>query len=270
MSSISKSDMKEMLEDVIDEKIGALEAEIAGIKSTMTAQYLNSIGRLLEREAKDTIDSFSCSYHPATETNCKNSLKTWIGNYTNALAMGDLAEAFSVLNDFQEEAKSNVEDLDKGAHCKSDWKDILKILNRHKEVAKDLSAQFTNRKVPADIGELDFSPDELYDEVIFPLSHTLRLQIIHALKSGSKRFTALKDELEVKNTGLLVHHLKPLTESGIIHQDFQKRYALTDRGFMVARYFAQITAAMHPEEATTVTIGAHPSVTKLPMVSSTE
>jgi len=259
--------MKSILEDVMEEKIGALENEIAGIKSTMTAQYLNSIGRLLEREAKDTIDNFACSYHPATETNCKNSLKKWISRYTNSLAMGDLAEAFSVLNDFKEEAERNIEDLDKGAHCKSDWKDILKILKRHKDVAKELSAQFTNRKVPADIGELDFNPDEMYDDVVFPLSHTLRLQIIHALKSGSRRFTALKDELEVKNTGLLVHHLKPLTESGIITQDFQKRYTLTDRGFMVARYFSQIAAALHPEENTTVTIGSQPSVTKLTVLN---
>ena len=269
MSSLSKSDMKSILEEVIEEKMGALESEIAGIKTTMTAQYLNSIGRLLEREAKDTIDSFACAYHPATEINCKSSLKGWISSYTNALSMGDLAEAFTVLNDFIEEAEHNVKDLDKGSHCKSDWKDILKILNRHKEVAKDLSAQFTNRKVPADIGELDFNPKEMYDEVVFPLSHTLRLQIIHALKSGSKRFTALKDELDVKNTGLLVHHLKPLTESGIIHQDFQKRYQLTDRGFMVARYFSQIAAAMHPEDAATVTIGTieHPRVKKLTVIN---
>ncbi|MHA2501307.1 MAG: ArsR/SmtB family transcription factor [Candidatus Kariarchaeaceae archaeon] len=269
MSRSEKEDLKTLFEEVIEEKLGALESEIAGIKSTMTAQYLSSIGRMLEREAKETIDDFACSYHPATEMNCKSSLKGWIAQYTNALSMGDLPEAFAVLSDFKEEAKKNVSDFDKGAHCKQDWKEIQKILNRHSDVAKDLSAQFTNRSVPADIGELDFSPEEMYEEVIFPLSHTLRLQIIHALKSGSKRFTALKDELDVKNTGLLVHHLKPLTEAGIIDQDFQKRYLLTDRGFKIARYFSQIAAAMHPQE-TTVTLGAQPSVTKLPMVSSSK
>ena len=86
MSALSKSEkreLKSLFEEVIEEKIGVLEAEISGIKSTMTAQYLSSIGRMLEREAKETIEDFACSYHPATEQNCKSSLKHWIGQYTN-------------------------------------------------------------------------------------------------------------------------------------------------------------------------------------------
>lgn len=85
-----------------------------------------------------------------------------------------------------------------GLACKSDWKNILKILNRHKEIARDISVQFSERNVPADIGEINFNPNEMYDEIVFPLSHSLRIQIIHQLKSGTKRFTNLKNELKVK------------------------------------------------------------------------
>jgi predicted transcriptional regulator len=74
------------------------------------------------------------------------------------------------------------------------------------------------------------------------------------LKSGSKRFTTLKNELNVKNTGLLVHHLKPLTAASLVVQDHRKQYSLSDKGFIIARYFAQITAAMHPETPATVKV----------------
>ena len=94
--------------------------------------------------------------------------------------------------------------------------------------------------------------------MIFPFSHPLRIQILHTLKSGSKRFTSLKNELNVKNTGLLVHHLKPLTDCNLVFQDHRKQYSLSEKGFIVVRYFAQLVAAMHPE--TPITISMQPLV----------
>lgn len=254
--NLSKEELKSIIHETMEEKLSPLKEEIDTLNNSINRDlklnYLNSIGRLLEREAKDTIDSFSCSYHNKTELACKNMLNEYISKYTSSLAMGDMANAFSILEEFQNKAEENARDFDKGNHCKKDWAKVSRILKRHKDVAKDVSALFTTREVPVDIGEMNFTPEELYDNFIFPLSHPLRIQIIHALKSGSKRFTTLKNELEVKNTGLLVHHLKPLTEAELVTQDYKKEYSLSDKGFTVARYFAQLTAAMHPDDPVTV------------------
>ena len=112
----------------------------------------------------------------------------------------------------------------------------------------------------------------MYDEIVFPLSHSLRIKIIHQLKSGTKRFTNLKNELKVKNTGLLVHHLKPLIEANIVQQDFQKRYQLTDKGLMIVKHFSKIFTGMHPEDEEEITLGFidkmdSPNVKKLPVLN---
>ncbi len=256
--SSTNTELQLMIQKALKDEIEPLKQEFSLLNETiirdLKLNYLNSIGRFLEREAIEAVGNFNCSYHVSTDIACKSLLKDYISKYTQALTMGDMANAFSILKEFNSLATENANDNKKIANCTQDWIKILRILNRHKEVAKDISALFSAREVPSDIGELDFSPQELYDEVIFPFSHPLRIQIMHTLKSGNKRFTTLKNELKVKNTGLLVHHLKPLINSNLVIQDHRKQYSLSDKGFIVARYFAQLTAAMHPEEPITFTM----------------
>ncbi|MHA2252617.1 MAG: hypothetical protein ACXAD7_19800 [Candidatus Kariarchaeaceae archaeon] len=255
---ISRKEIIKIISETLEKQIEPLKQEFNNLNETINRDlklnYLNSIGRLLEREAIETVQNFKCSYHSSTGSTCKSLLKDYISKYTQALALGDMANAFTILQEFNQLALENTKDKDRNENCIGDWAKISQILNRHKEVAKDMSALFLAREIPADIGELDFSPDKIYEEVIFPFSHPLRIQIMHALKSGNKRFTTLKNELDVKNTGLLVHHLKPLTSSNLVMQDHRKQYSLSDKGFIVARYFAQLTAAMHPEDPITVTM----------------
>lgn len=257
----TKSELRQIITDAIDERLTPIKEELTSINNInrdLKLQYLNTIGRVLEREALETIDNFSCSYHQSTGITCKSLLREQITKYTEALSFGDLASAFTILNAFDKMAKRNAGDKDKVLSCNKDWEAISRILKRHREIAKDISALFSAREIPSDIGELDFSPEELYNEVIFPFSHPLRIQILHTLKTGSKRFTSLKNELNVKNTGLLVHHLKPLTDSNLVFQDHRKQYALSDKGFTIIRHFAQLAAAMHPE--TPITISMQPLV----------
>ena len=56
MASLTKADLREIIEDTMGEKISSLQAEISNMKKTMTAQYLNSISKVLEREAKIRIE----------------------------------------------------------------------------------------------------------------------------------------------------------------------------------------------------------------------
>jgi DNA-binding HxlR family transcriptional regulator len=248
----------QLIQETIAKQIDPLKKEmdllVESIDRDLKLNYLNSIARFLQKEAVETVDNFICSHQYSTSVECKQSLKSYFSKYTQALAMGDMANAFAILKEFEELAIRNVNDNDKGGNCPKDWRKIGKVLSRHKDVAKDMSALYMAREIPSDIGELEFSPEEIFKEVVFPFSHPLRIQLIYALKSGSKRFTTLKEELKVKNTGLLVHHLKPLTGSGLVVQDHRKQYLLTEKGYIVAKYFAQIAAAMHPEEPTMVNV----------------
>jgi DNA-binding response OmpR family regulator/DNA-binding transcriptional ArsR family regulator len=63
------------------------------------------------------------------------------------------------------------------------------------------------------------------------LSHPLRRDIIRFLgKNKVSIFTSIKQELEVEDPPKLSFHLRNLRSAGIIEQDSERRYFLTDRG----------------------------------------
>jgi hypothetical protein len=254
----SKSELIHIIQNAISELLLPLKEEVEHLNITINRDlklnYLNSIARLLKMEAIETFDKFSCSYHISTDITCKSLLRSYVNQYTDALAMADLAGAYSILTKFEDTAIQNANDLDKSSNCKKDWDVVSSLLNRHREVAREVSTLFSGREVPSDINNLEFSTKQVYDDIIFPFSHPLRLKIVNKLKSGNMRFTDLKNELNVKNTGLLVHHLKPLTETNLVIQDHRKQYSLSDRGFLIVKYFAQLSKSLKPETPITVTI----------------
>ncbi len=250
--TIEIDDLKKIIKEAVDEQIRPMQEEFDNlatqINKDMKINYLSTMARALEREANQVIQAFECSYDVKSGQSCKSSIKSRIANYSQSLAVGDVANSLTIITQLHNDAKRNAFDSSRTANCNRDWKEISKIVSRHKEIVKDLSASITPNSIPSDLGELEFDPQSLFSEVIFPFSHILRIQIIHALKSGSKRFTALKNELHVKNTGLLVHHLKPLTEAGLVVQDHRKQYSLSEKGYTVIRYLSQLNDALTPKE----------------------
>ncbi|MDH5404890.1 MAG: hypothetical protein OEZ01_01200 [Candidatus Heimdallarchaeota archaeon] len=256
--SLDLIQLKDIIQSSIEEYISPIKEEINSLSNNINKDiklnYLNSIGRMLEREATDSIEHFNCSYDLSIKNACKTELKAYVGKYAQALSIGDMANAFTILQDFDSLAKQHSNDNSRSKNCKRDWTEITRILKRHKEIAKDISSLFTASQIPSDVAELNFEPEKLFEEVIFPFSHPLRINILHALKTGSKRFTTLKNELDVKNTGLLVHHLKPLTDAHLVVQDHRKQYSLSDKGFTVVRYFSQLFNALNPKESLVITM----------------
>ncbi len=246
----SKLDIKQVIRDSMVEYVQPLRDEIEllskSINKDIKMNYLVTISRVLEKEAEDMVSNFNCAFDISTGLECKSSIKDKISKYIQALAMGDIPNAISEINQLEKNAKNNAYDPDRAGQCAHDWKSVVRIVKRHKEIMKELSSTYSTSSVPADVGEFEFDTDKLYSDVIFPFSHPLRIQLVHSLMEGGKRFTTLKNELNVKNTGLLVHHLKPLTEANLVIQDHRKQYSLSEKGYIVVRYFSQLTSALEP------------------------
>ena len=250
--SLDTEDLKKIINESIKDQITPILEELdtlsTQINKDIKINYLSTMARALEREADQLIKNFECSYDVVSGQDCKSSIKAKVANYTQSLAVGDVANSLTIITQLHNSAKKNAFDSNRSSNCNRDWKEVSKIVSRHKEIVKDLSATIIPNNVPTDLGELNFDPKTLFENVIFPFAHILRIQIIYSLKNGSKRFTALKNELEVKNTGLLVHHLKPLTEAKLVTQDHRKQYSLTEKGYLVVRYFSQLSEAIKPNE----------------------
>ena len=246
------NELKNVINDAVESKLGAIHEEIENLSEKVSKDlkinYLSTMARALEREATQVVNGFECAYDVKSGMSCKSEVKRKIANYTHSLAVGDIANALTVIEKLHSDAKTNAYNDDKAQGCNRDWKEVNRFVSRHKELVKDLAASMTPNSVPADLGELEFDPSLLYTQIIFPFSHELRIKIIHTLKNGSKRFTALKNDLGVKNTGLLVHHLKPLTQAKIVVQDHRKQYSLSEKGYLVDRYLSQLSSALQPNE----------------------
>ncbi|MHA2278948.1 MAG: hypothetical protein ACXAC2_24475, partial [Candidatus Kariarchaeaceae archaeon] len=175
----SKSELKHIIKNTISELLLPLKEEVEHLNTTISRDlklnYLNSIARLLKMEAMERINKFSCSYHITTDTTCKSLLRGYVNQYTDALAMADLAGAYSILTKFEDIAIQNVNDSDKISNCNKDWEVVSSLLNRHREVAREVSTLFSSQEIPSDINNLEFSPEQVYEDIIFPFSHKLRL-----------------------------------------------------------------------------------------------
>lgn len=256
LSNLS-DELRELISSTISDQIqpvversneleAAMEEMKLSINKDLKLNYLNSVARLLEKEAHELVDGFKCGYHPQTESQCKSWVKTHASMYASMLETGDIAQAFNVLEEFLKVAERNINDIDKNSRCMDDWQQIRKVLKRHHEFARDVGSLFMSSPVSSNLGEMEFDTELVHDEFILPLSHPLRIQILHALINTTKRFTTLKKELGVKNTGLLVHHLKPLTESDLVEQTYNKQYTLTDKGASIVRFLSQVTQSLLP------------------------
>jgi len=258
--------IKVIMDEQLSEKLTPLKEEVDDLMDTYSKDirlnYLNSVARLLEQEAHQLVDGFTCSYHPQTGSHCKTWVKDHVSMYANALELGDFPYAFSLLEEFLKISQNNTKDADKNSSCVKDWEKISTVLKRHYDFVKDIGSLFLKQPVPNTITDVEIQAEKLYESFVSPLSHPLRIKIISSLTRNSKRFTALKKELEVKNTGLLVHHLKPLTDTGIIAQYLKKEYYLTDFGHTVARLLAQAQTSFLP--STPIRVEMRPSISEEP------
>ena len=186
----SKMDIKKVIKDSIEEYVAPLKAEIEilskSINKDIRMNYLSTIARVLDKEAEEIVGNFSCAYDITTGIECKSKIKESIAKYTQALAMGDIPNSLSEITSLERKAKKNAHDPDRSVICSNDWKEVVRITKRHKDVVKELSATYSATKVPGDIAEFEFNTEKLFSEVIFPFSHQLRIDIVHSLMSGAK------------------------------------------------------------------------------------
>ncbi|RMG42230.1 MAG: ArsR family transcriptional regulator [Methanobacteriota archaeon] len=239
----------DLITDRLDNLDGRVNEITKSIDQDLKLNYLNSVVRFLEREAIDLINTMSCSYKPETEIHCKSWVTLNIKGYLDNLSMGNLTGAYVMLKQFLGQVKKNSLDVEKNIHCRSEWLQLLDTLENHLDFIQEISTLFVPKHLANSLDEGDFDPDFVSDMFVVPLSHPLRIKIIHSLMNSSKRFTALKKELDIKNTGLLVHHMKPLTDAGFVTQNYKKEYLLTERGHLIARFLSQIDASLRPNSS---------------------
>ncbi len=79
------------------------------------------------------------------------------------------------------------------------------------------------------------------DRIIKAVSSPVRMKTVLALEESKKlRFTDIKKALDIDDPTKLSFHLRELKESGLLMQDTQKSYFLSDLGLKIARLLKEL------------------------------
>jgi len=98
---------------------------------------------------------------------------------------------------------------------------------------------------------LALSEEQIVDEMIEPLSNKQRIQIMKALSSETKTFSALSGLTGLRG-GNLLFHLQKLLDCGMILQRNERGdYMITEKGYKALRGIAETYICLNPKESYT-------------------
>jgi predicted transcriptional regulator len=108
----------------------------------------------------------------------------------------------------------------------------MKIYETNKDKREDLSLM---------------PPEEVVDNILEPLCHQKRFEILKSISAETKSFSALS-KLTGLRGGNLLFHLQKLVEKGMIIQRHERGdYMITGKGFKVMEGVSSIYSALEPE-----------------------
>jgi hypothetical protein len=158
--------------------------------------------------------------------------------------MGNLSESSKVLKEIIEINDHAKEDMMKEGKniCATCYQRQTEMLTTNKALLDELNAlhlsTVQNEEKLEIINNID--PTELGNEILAPVSHEVRLQIMLSIFKGNNRFASF-----VESTGLsgghLLYHINKLIQHRLIQQYSSKDYGLTRKGIKTMVLLAQIT-----------------------------
>ena len=97
---------------------------------------------------------------------------------------------------------------------------------------------------------LALSEERIVDEMIEPLSNKQRIQIMKALSSETKTFSALSGLTGLRGGNLLFHLQKLLDYGMILQRNERGDYMITEKGYKTLRGIVETYLSLNPKEPT--------------------
>jgi transcriptional regulator, ArsR family len=104
----------------------------------------------------------------------------------------------------------------------------------------------TNKEKRQDITQLP--PEVVVDDILESLCHQKRFDILKAISSGTRSFSALSNLTGLRG-GNLLFHLQKLVDKGMIIQRHERGdYMIIGKGFKVMEGVSSIYSALNPSQ----------------------
>ncbi len=199
------------------------------------------MGTNIDLLGKQKIETIDCLFDSTSEQHCKTEMYRPIQKIVELLQRSDLEGAINELRktiDYAETQKQSNEEKrqedPRRNHCLTHWDGLLSVLQNQLATLQSLTSlepksfvSQTKEGSSLDISKIN--PKHLHENVLKPISNPTRLQILLEVYRGRKRFSDYEEIVKLEG-GHLLYHLKPLIKNGLIFQDRDRNYLLTEKG----------------------------------------
>ncbi|MFP4169785.1 MAG: ArsR family transcriptional regulator [Methanomassiliicoccales archaeon] len=241
-----------MSEEVM-ESIEAIREEIRAMQGSLREVRLQDLRRIAFLQVQAVIESF---YEREMEegirglrssdcemrSRCEGELGQLLQTIGSAFVSGDLEGTRSYLEEMEAQ-------LDReGLRCQDrDCCERAKGMIAKVRMLLDLYGRLETRMASsgAEIGDGHRSSEEVAD-MLSPLSHPIRVDLLRSLAMGERRFNQMSRELGVR-TGHLQFHLANLAEQGYVRKQGWGAYSLTGRGRLALDQVEDMARRLHSE-----------------------
>lgn len=122
------------------------------------------------------------------------------------------------------------------------------IMSKHVTLMRSMKIYETNKEKRHDLSQLP--PEVVVGEILEPLCHHKRFDILKAISAETKSFSSLSNLTGLRG-GNLLFHIQKLMEKGMIIQRHERGdYMITGKGFKVMEGVSSIYSALNPPQET--------------------
>ncbi|ETA67278.1 winged helix-turn-helix domain-containing protein [Methanolobus sp. WCC1] len=173
---------------------------------------------------------------------CKGLISNILEKNAGLIRGGAVNEAAIEENRLELKQLRTMVPYDKCDICFAEASDIL---SRQVTLMRSMRIYETNKDKREDLSLMP--PEEVVDNILEPLCHQKRFEILKAISAETKSFSALS-KLTGLRGGNLLFHLQKLVEKGMIIQRHERGdYMITGKGFKVMEGVSSIYSALEPE-----------------------
>ena len=173
---------------------------------------------------------------------CKGLISNILEKNAGLIRGGAVNEAAIEENRLELKQLRTMVPYDKCDICFAEASDIL---SRQVTLMRSMRIYETNKDKREDLSLMP--PEEVVDNILEPLCHQKRFEILKVISAETKSFSALS-KLTGLRGGNLLFHLQKLVEKGMIIQRHERGdYMITGKGFKVMEGVSSIYSALEPE-----------------------
>jgi predicted transcriptional regulator len=221
------------------------------VRKQISSNYIRAIFEYVNRTTLDITKCLNCQKNREIELVCKENMISTQQNYIDLLKNGNLSESLVALEEAIAVFSKRMEDMVNRGNigCGECFRNEIEMMETNRSFLthlQELQSPSANTAGNWRVVSV-IDPSEIEMNVLNPISHKARLEILLSIFKGENRFGDFVG-ITGLNGGHLLYHLKRLLEHSFIQQYASKDYVLTRKGLKTVNLLMQLNHELRENE----------------------